>query len=182
MLDTLCNDDTDVSKESPHNTITKLKEVVNPEEKLRLWNQLSLAVFTRCSSLILAASYLTALTHIQLSILAGYTYKEILMNSSQNGDVSNYYNGIKTSSCKLSLKHNAHESFLADGTNKFLFYGLGQIYQVLFNDIIPQTVGSFKLSQSATLTEVSDLLRQIIRSSLFSGMLKTSNTSSLFIF
>jgi hypothetical protein len=153
--------------------LRRLKEVTNPEEKHELWNKLSFSVFTRCASLIVAASYLTALTHIQFSILAGYTYKNYISNSSQNSHTSktsSHETTNDTHNYNFVLGDDAKEIFLADGTNTFLLYGVTQIQQFLTKDIIPKTIGNLKLSQFMTLPEISDLLRLMIRSSLSSGM------------
>ena len=112
----------------------QLKDVTSLEEKHELWNKLSFSVFTRCSTLILAASYLTSLTHIQFSILAGYTYKNLISNSTHNGNTSKTYNNETTNiihNYNFVLEDDAKELFLADGTNTFLMYGVAQIQQFL---------------------------------------------------
>ena len=174
ILDSIGEDKTDLSKQSPQEILCQLKNVTDPEEKHELWNKLSFSVFTRCSTLILAASYLTALTHIQFSILAGYTYKNLISNSSsQNGNTSKTYNSQTTNNThkqNFVFGDDVKELFLADVTNNFLLYGVTQIQQFLAKDAIPKTMGNLKLSQFIALPELSDLLRSMIRSSLSSGM------------
>ena len=89
MLDSLSDEDSDLSKCNPDIILRQIKQATRSEEKIQLWKQLSLAVFSRCITLILGASYLTALTHIQLSILAGYNYQDFFSSYQRTNDNAN---------------------------------------------------------------------------------------------
>ena len=130
-----------------------------------------MAVFSRCITLILGASYLTALTHIQLSILAGYNYQDFFSKSLKNQrNVSNSHTE-ETKIKKNFLWENseAQEMFLADGTNTFLVHGVSQIKHFLVTEVIPKLIGNIKLTLFLSLAEVSDLLRSIISQTLSTG-------------
>ena len=165
MLDSL---DDALGDQSYQNLLAQLKSITDPEEKIKYWNKLSVVVFTRCSTLILSASYLTALTHIQLSILAGYNYKQLVSSqTSSAADRLKHYTESKNS--LFSMQDKDQEAYLSDATNTFLLHGVSQIQQFLLNDIVPELISGLKLSQFLTLSEVSDLLRSLIRRSLSSG-------------
>ena len=171
MLDSLSDEDSDLSKCNPDIILRRIKQATQSEEKIQLWKQLSLAVFSRCITLILGASYLTALTHIQLSILAGYNYQDFFSKSLQNQRNMSHSHMDETKSKKNVLWENseAQEMFLADGTNTFLVHGVSQIKHFLVTDVIPKLIGNIKLTQFLSLAEVSDLLRSIIRQSISTG-------------
>ena len=165
MLDSL---DDALGEQSSQNLLDALKSTTDPEEKVSLWNQLSIVVFTRCLTLILATSYLTALTHIQLSILAGYTYKQLV--SSQYYNKSNHdKTHAEPNNLMLSMRESDQEAYLSDATNTFLLHGVSQIHQFLLQDVIPKVIGDLKLSQCLTLQEISDLLRSMVQCSLSTG-------------
>merc|ERR1712223_1314066 len=60
------------------------------------------------------------------------------------------------------------EAYIADLTNTFLLHGVTQIQQFLLNEIVPELISGLKLSQFLTLSDISDLLRSLIRRSLSS--------------
>ena len=173
MLESVYDCKGDLSKQSTDDILNQLKEVVSPKEKLVLWNQLSLAVFSRSALLITATSYLTAITHIQLGILAGYTQRASLLNSyqgSQTCSVPKQYDINRENLHIRSLAEDSQKAFLSKGTKVFITHGVAQIHQSLITEIIPKIMGQLKLSQLLTLSELSDVLRLIMRHLLSSGL------------
>ena len=165
MLDSL---DDALGDTSPQNLLAELKGITDPEKKIDLWSKLSIVVFTRCSTLILSASYLTALIHIQLSILAGYNYQQSA--SSEISTASAYHKKYNDPQDYMLLtKERDQEAYLSDTTNTFLLNGVSQIQQFLLKDIIPNALNSFQLSQRLSLSEISDLLRSLIQRTLSTG-------------
>ena len=165
MLDSL---DDALGDTSPQNLLAELKGITDPEKKIDLWSKLSIVVFTRCSTLILSASYLTALIHIQLSILAGYNYQQLA--SSEISTASSYYEKYNDPQDYMLLtKERDQEAYLSDTTNTFLLNGVSKIQQFLLKDIIPNALNSFQLSQRLSLSEISDLLRSLIQRTLSTG-------------
>ena len=165
MLDSL---DDALGDTSPPKLLTRLKSISDPEEKIELWNKLSIVVFARCSTLILSSSYLTALIHIQLSILAGYNYKQLVSSYSTTKFTPNkQYNETKDN--RFMKRESDQEAYLTDATNTFLLHGVSQIQQFLLKDIVPNAIKSFKLSQLLTLPEISNLLRSLIQRTLSTG-------------
>ena len=153
MLDSL---DDALGDMSPKKLLTELKSITDPEKKIDLWSKLSIVVFTRCSTLILSASYLTALIHIQLSILAGYNYKQLA--ASEISNASTYYKKYNDPQDHMLLtKERDQEAYLSEATNAFMLNGVSQIQQFLLKDIIPNALNGFKLSQRLTLSDISDL-------------------------
>ena len=183
MLDSLSDEDSDLSKCNPDIILRRIKQATQSEEKIQLWKQLSLAVFTRCITLILGASYLTALTHIQLSILAGYNYQDFFSKSLQNQRNMSHSHMDETKGKRNVLWENseAQEMFLADGTNTFLVHGVSQIKHFLVTDVIPKLIGNIKLTQFLSLAEVSDFLRSIIRQSISTGWSNIMFLSAIFL-
>ena len=159
----------DVSQAYIESILIQLKATTNGQQKMLLWEQLTTAVFSRCCTLILATSYLTVLTCIQLSIFAGYTFREMNFTPSQPSKSSKYDDHSAQGTYKPTLTDTSRESFLAEGTKKMIIHGTDEIGQKLRKEIIPEIMKSFELSRVLTLSELSELLTTILKRFLSSG-------------
>lgn len=122
----------------------------NPEDKIRLWNDLKCLAFAKCLGYLYGGICLTLLMRVQLNILGGYLYQET---------------GWESNLGKVKLSQKVQERFLLFNQS-FISEGLKTLCQFI-KDKTNEIVSKLSLKQELNLVQIEQLFRQIMLTSDF---------------
>lgn len=125
--------------------VSQIKSTNDKELKVKLWDDLKLMVFDRCSLLVVAGTLLNVILRVQLNIVAGYVYQQTVVKVQQNNNK------------KFQLNGHLQEKYLSLG-QKFVKKGIGSICKDLN---LPEIVGDLSLKQKLSLSDLDGLFGQI---------------------
>jgi len=129
-----------------------LRNGPDPEEKIRIWNEIKLLCFCKSAAFIICQAFLGILLRVQLNVLAGYLYTERVSITSLLNN-----NRDSTSASRFPMKVQEHYLSISD---HFIKEGFTDFCEILLVNV-KKTVDQTQLQDQLNLGDIERIFHNI---------------------